>query len=156
MMDRHDPTIRIPESTVEAPGGTGGYGLNFMATLMAICGGFALVLSFVGTYSMMAYAVSQRIHEFGVRMALGATGRDVLRAALKQASVLTGIGMLIGLLLAVVLSQLMSSAIAGILVLDPAIFLSVGLLLGIVSSVAAYVPARRSLRLDPAKILRAS
>jgi putative ABC transport system permease protein len=132
------------------------FGLSFMATLMAICGAFALVLSFVGTYSMMAYAVSQRIHEFGVRMALGATGRDVLRAALKQASVLTGIGLIIGLLLAAVLAQLMSSAIAGILVLDPAIFLSVGLLLAIVSSVAAYVPARRSLRLDPAKILRAS
>jgi predicted permease len=131
------------------------FGLNFLATLMGICGGIALVLSFVGIYSMMAYAVSQRLHEFGVRMALGATARDVLRLTLKQAGVLTAAGLAIGFAAAVILGRLMSSALFGLVSLDPATFGAVSLALALVSFVAAYVPARRTLRLDPSTILRA-
>jgi len=131
------------------------FGLNFLATLMGICGGIALVLSFVGIYSMMAYAVSQRLHEFGVRMALGATARDVLRLTLKQAGVITAAGLAIGFAAAVILGRLMSSALFGLVSLDPATFGAVSLALALVSFVAAYVPARRTLRLDPSTILRA-
>jgi putative ABC transport system permease protein len=113
------------------------------------------VLSFVGIYSMMAYAVSQRRHEFGVRMALGATARDVLRLTLKQAGVLTAAGLAIGLVLAFVLARLMSSALFGLIVPDPATFGAVSVALAIVSFTAAFVPARRSVRLDPSAILRA-
>lgn len=131
------------------------FGLNFLATLMGICGGVALLLAFIGIYSMMAYTVSQRIHEFGVRMALGATARDVLRLTLKQAGLLTAIGLTMGLALAIALGQLMSSSLFGIVSLDPTTFIAVTATLGFVSLCAAYVPARRSSRLDPATILRA-
>jgi putative ABC transport system permease protein len=99
------------------------FGLKFLATLIGISGGIALALSFVGIYSMMAYAASQRTQEFGVRMALGATASDVLRMALKQAGVLTAIGVAIGLALAAVLGRLMSSAVFGLISLDPATIL---------------------------------
>jgi putative ABC transport system permease protein len=130
------------------------FGLYFMASLIGICGAIALVLSFVGIYSMMAYAVTQRTHEFGVRMAFGATPRDVLRLTLTQAGVLTAAGVASGLALALVLSRLMSSALFGIIALEPTTFVVVGGALAIVSLAAAYVPARRSGRLDPAAILR--
>jgi putative ABC transport system permease protein len=126
-----------------------------MASLMGVCGGIALVLSFVGIYSMMAYTVSQRLHELGVRMALGATTRDVLRLMLRQAGMLTAAGLAVGLLLAILLAQLMSSAILGIISFEPTTFLAVSVVLAIVSFSAAYVPTRRLLRLDPAAILRA-
>lgn len=131
------------------------FGLNFLAVLMGICGAIALALSFVGIYSMMAYAVSQRQHEFGVRMALGATARDVLRMALRQAAMLTALGLMAGLVLAVILGRLMSSALFGLVSLDPTTFAAVSVALAIVSMTAAYVPARRSLSLDPTTILRA-
>ena len=131
------------------------FGLNFLASLMGICGGIALVLSFVGIYSMMSYAVSQRIHEFGVRMALGATARDVLVLTMKQAGIVTAAGLVIGLGLALVLGRLMASAMEGIIALDSITFAAVGLALAAVSLTAAYVPARRSVRLDAATILRA-
>jgi len=131
------------------------FGLNFLASLMGICGGIALVLSFVGIYSMMSYAVSQRIHEFGVRMALGATARDVLVLTMKQAGIVTTAGLVIGLGLALVLGRLMASAMEGIIALDSIIFAAMALALAVVSLTAAYVPARRSVRLDAATILRA-
>jgi putative ABC transport system permease protein len=131
------------------------FGLRFIGTLMAICGAIALILSFVGIYSMMAYAVSHRVHEFGVRMALGATARDVLRLALRQAAVLTGLGLAIGHVTAVALGLMMSSAVFGLVSLEPTTFLAVTVALGSVACVAAYVPARRTLHLDPASILRA-
>jgi hypothetical protein len=130
------------------------FGLNFLASLMGICGGIALVLSFIGVYSMMAYAVSQRMHEFGVRIALGATARDVVRLTLKQAGTLTVVGLTIGVVSAVILGRLMSSALSGIIFLDPTIFVAVSTILAVISLGAAYIPARRSLRLDPATILR--
>jgi predicted lysophospholipase L1 biosynthesis ABC-type transport system permease subunit len=131
------------------------FGLRFIGSLLAICGAIALALAFVGIYSMMAYAVSHRVHEFGVRMALGATARDVLRLALGQAAVLTTVGLAIGQVTAVILGLLMSSAVFGLVSLDVVTFVGVTLALAIVSFVAAYIPARRTLRLDPASILRA-
>jgi putative ABC transport system permease protein len=131
------------------------FGLNFLASLMGICGGIALLLSFVGIYSMMSYAVSQRRHEFGVRMALGATAGDVVRLTMKQAGLLTAAGIASGLALAVLLGRMMSSALFGVISLDVTIFTAVSITLALVSFAGAYVPARRSLRFDPATILRA-
>lgn len=131
------------------------FGLKFLGSLMGICGGIALVLSIVGIYSMMAYVVSHRLHEFGLRMALGATASDILRLTMKQAGGLTAAGLVIGLGLAVLSSRLMSSSLFGIVSLDWTTLVAVSLGLAIVSFGAAYVPAQRSLRLDPAAILRA-
>ncbi len=131
------------------------FGLTFLGSLMGICGALALLLSSIGVYSMMAYAVSQRAHEFGVRLAIGATAQDIVRLSLRQAGVLTALGLVIGLASAAVLGRLMSSAFYGIIALEPAPFAAVALVLAIVSFGAAYLPARRTLRLDPATVLRA-
>jgi putative ABC transport system permease protein len=130
------------------------FGLRFVALLIGISGLIALALSFVGVYSVMAYTVTQRRTEFGVRMALGATAADVLRLTIAQAGAMTGIGVGIGLALAVLLGNLLSSAVFGVVSLDASIFVSVSIVVGGVSLIGAYVPARTSSRLDPAAILR--
>jgi hypothetical protein len=132
------------------------FGLRFLATLMGICGGIALLLSFVGIYSMMAYAVSHRMHEFGVRMALGATSRDVLGLTLKHTAALTAAGLLVGIVAAIVVGGLMSSALFGLISLDARAFTVVTLALAGISLLAAYLPVRRALRLDPSSLLRAN
>ena len=130
------------------------FGLAFLASLIGISGAIALALSFIGIYGMMAYDVSQRTSEFGIRMALGATAGDVLGMTVRQAGVLTTIGIAIGLALAATLGYLMSSAMYGLIPLEPAIFGAVGVTVALASLMAAYVPARRTLALDPATILR--
>ena len=130
------------------------FGLNFLASLLGICGGIGLVLAAVGIYSTMSYAVSQRRHEFGLRMALGASAGDVLRLSLRQAGLLTAGGLVIGLLLAASVGRLMSSALFGVIQLDAPTFLAVSASLTLVSLAAAFVPALRSVRVDPATVLR--
>ena len=131
------------------------FGLQYLAWLMAVCGGIALALAVVGIYSMMAYAVSQRTHEFGVRMALGATAGDVLRLSVRRAAALTAGGVAIGLVLAFVFGRLMSASLFDLVALDPLVMTGIAAGLAAVALGAAYVPARRSLRVDPAAILRA-
>ena len=123
-------------------------GLTNLAVLMAICGGIGGILSIVGIYSVMSYTVSQRMHEFGVRLALGASARDLLRLTLTEAGVLTGLGVTIGFVLAVVLGRALSSALFGLISLEPMTFLIVAAGLAVVSIGAACIPARRALRLD--------
>jgi predicted permease len=151
-----DPLLAIDQlRTMEQAIDSSTFSLKFLATLIGISGAIALALSFIGIYSLMAYAISQRTKEFGVRMALGATSADVLRLTVKQAGVLTGIGIALGLVLAATLGSLMSSAMFGLIALDPAIFAGVSLIVGAAALIAAYVPARKSLALDPATIMRA-
>jgi putative ABC transport system permease protein len=125
-----------------------------IAYLLGICGALALLLAIVGIYSLMAYAVSQRRHEFGVRMALGASGRDVLRLSLRQAGVLTAAGVSAGFGLAAVLGRLMSSALFGVVRLDAGTLVQVSATLGVVALAAAFIPAWQSAKLDPARVLR--
>jgi putative ABC transport system permease protein len=129
-------------------------GLTHMAVLLAICGSIGAILSVVGIYSVMSYTVSQRMHEFGVRLALGASTRDLLRLMLREAGALTGLGLAIGFVLALVLGRVLASALFGLISLDPATFLMVVAGLAAVSIGAACLPARRALRLDPSAILR--
>ena len=151
-----DPALAIHGArTMEEAIETSTFGLSFMGTLMAACGALALALSLVGVYSMMAYAVSQRRHEFGVRMALGATAQDVVWLTLRQAGWLTALGVGLGLVMALMLGRLMSSAMEGVVSLDALTYVAVAGVLALVSFGAACVPARRSLRLDPSVILRA-
>jgi putative ABC transport system permease protein len=150
-----DPLLPVTHvRTMREAIGESSAGLTNLAMLMGICGGIGLVLSVVGIYSVMSYAVSQRTHEFGVRMALGASGRDLLRMTLREAGILTGLGLTLGCLMAIALGKLLGSALFGLVSLDATPFLALGLGLAIVSLAAACIPASRALKLDPATILR--
>ncbi|MGA9770721.1 MAG: ABC transporter permease [Blastocatellia bacterium] len=129
-------------------------GIEMSATLMAIFGVMALILSAVGVYSVMAYAVSQRTHEIGVRMALGATQKDILRLVVGQASRMAAIGLGIGLPMAFALTRVVASAFFGVVALDAITFMSITLLLAAVALLSGYIPARRAAKVDPCVALR--
>jgi predicted permease len=114
----------------------------------------ALILGMVGLYGLMSYSVSQRRREVGVRIALGARPRDVMRLVVGEGARLTMIGAGIGLLAALGLTQLMSSLLFGVSAMDPRTLISVTLLLTLVALVACYIPARRATRTDPISALR--
>jgi ABC-type antimicrobial peptide transport system permease subunit len=102
----------------------------------------------------MAYATSQRRHEIGIRMALGAASRDVVSLVVGHGMRLVGLGLLIGLTGAWLLSRLLTSQLFGVSARDPVTYVSVALLLGAVALAASYVPARRAVRVDPMTSLR--
>jgi putative ABC transport system permease protein len=127
---------------------------RFQMTLLAIFAAVALILSATGVYSVMAYAVARRTHEMGIRLALGARGRDVLKLVLGQGMRLALAGMGIGLAAAFGLTRLMRGLLFGVGALDPLTFIAVPLLLAGVALIACYVPARRAMRVDPLTALR--
>jgi len=130
-------------------------GLRYAALVMGLLGLIALVLSDVGIYGLMMYSVSRRTHEIGVRVALGAERADVLRLAFGQALSITVAGVAIGLVLAYAAGRVMASNLFGVVRLEAGTFALLALVLGAVSLLAAYVPARRALSVDPAVALRA-
>jgi putative ABC transport system permease protein len=122
--------------------------------LLALLAGVALLLAAVGTYSVMAYTVAQRTHELGVRMALGAQPRDVIKLVLGQALSLALVGVAIGLGAAFGLMRFVSGLLYGVSLADPFIYIGLALLLGAVAILASYFPARRATRVDPLSALR--
>jgi putative ABC transport system permease protein len=127
---------------------------RFTMMLLSTFAVLALVLAMVGIYGVIAYSVSQRTQEIGVRMALGARRRDVFRLVLGQGMLLTGIGVLIGLGGAMALTRFLSSLVFEVSVTDPATYFAVALLLSAIALLACYVPARRAMRVDPMNALR--
>jgi len=125
-------------------------------TLLIALGGVALLLAAMGVYAMMAYAVSQRTQEFGVRMALGATPGDVLRQVIRQGLVLAGLGVAVGLALSLGVTRLLAGFLYGVSPFDAVTFFGVPLLLAAVAVLACWLPARRATRITPIEALRAS
>jgi ABC-type antimicrobial peptide transport system permease subunit len=115
----------------------------------------AALLAAVGVYAVMAYAVTQRTGEIGVRMALGANARDILALILRSGAVQVGLGLALGLAGAFAASRLLQQALYEIKPFDPVIFASVAAFFAIVAAVACVIPARRATRVDPMEALRA-
>jgi len=127
---------------------------RFYTAVMGMFAAIAVVLSAVGIYGVLAYAVEQRTREFGVRTALGARRRDVLAIVLRQGLLLTGIGIGIGLVGAIVLTRYVEGMLYDVQPLDPPTYVGVAVLFTAVTSVASYLPARRATRIDPMTALR--
>jgi predicted permease len=127
---------------------------RFQTVLLALFAGMALLIATVGVYGVISYAVSQRTHEFGVRVALGATPGNVRRMILAQGLRLTLIGIVLGQTASFALSGFVRSLLYGVAPSDPAILAGVTLLLVAVAAAACWVPARRATRADPMIALR--
>src|SRR6185295_6273956 len=123
-------------------------------TLLSIFAGIALVLAVGGIYGVMSYSVTQRTHEIGIRMAIGAQPRDVFRMVLGQGMLLAIIGVILGLIGAFGLTRLMATMLFGVEPTDPATFMAISVLLTVVALVACYIPGRRATRVDPVESLR--
>jgi putative ABC transport system permease protein len=129
-------------------------GLSYVAVMLTVMGIIALVLAAVGVYGVMAYSVAERTQEIGVRVAMGAQPRDVLRLIMSRGILITSVGLLIGLPLAWGLAQLMASLIYGVSAGDVTTFAAITLLMGAITLVACYVPTRKAMSVDPIIALR--
>jgi len=127
---------------------------RFYLMVLTVFAAVALVLAAVGIFGVLSYAVAQRTREIGIRMALGAQERSVLRMVVGQAMLLALGGIAVGAVLALVLSRGMTTMLFSVTATDPATFVSVAGILGVVALVASYIPARRATRVDPIVALR--
>jgi hypothetical protein len=135
----------------------GGNGLLFFelgASLAAALGMLGLILAIVGVYGVMSYAVSQRTQEIGVRIALGAQKRDILRMIGRQGLLIVVSGLTVGVLAALAVGRMVSDFLVGVAPSDPITYVGVSILLAAVAGVATYVPTRRATRVDPMVALR--
>jgi predicted permease len=152
---RLDPTLavadvqvmdRIVETSVATP--------RFAFVLVGMFAGLAILLAAIGTYGVIAYSVSQRTAEFGLRMALGAQQSGVLRLVLTQAVKLTLAGTILGIAVSLVLARVLKTLIFNVSPTDPATYAAVGLIVVVVALIACYIPAYRATQADPMNALR--
>jgi predicted lysophospholipase L1 biosynthesis ABC-type transport system permease subunit len=128
---------------------------SFTLVLLAIAGAIALILGIVGIYGVIAYAVTQRTREIGIRMALGAQPAGLKQMFVRHGLLLAGIGAVLGLAAAAGLTRLMSSLLFGVKALDPLTYAGVATILIAAAALASYFPARRATAVDPIDALRA-
>jgi ABC-type antimicrobial peptide transport system permease subunit len=129
-------------------------GHQIASSLLSLLGVVAVALAAMGVYGVMAYAVGQRTHEFGIRLALGAGRQSVLRLVLRRALTLIAAGVAIGLLLAFAVTRLLATFLYGVSPFDTVTFAAVPVLLGCVALAACWMPARRAAQVDPIEALR--
>jgi predicted lysophospholipase L1 biosynthesis ABC-type transport system permease subunit len=129
--------------------------LRLAVWLLALAAAMTLVLSVIGTYGVMAYVVTLRRNEFGIRMALGADGGRLRAMVLRQGALTTAAGLLAGLAGALGTARLLRSLLFGIAPTDPSTYAAAACALALIALAAVYVPARRASHLDPAQVLRA-
>jgi predicted permease len=153
-LDSNDPIEEI-QTMKESLGGTLGYFIYRLgASLAAAMGLLGLLLAVVGVYGVVSYAATQRTQELGVRMALGASPRQILALLLKQGAQLVAAGLLFGLAGAWLLTRAMSHMLVGVSPSDPLTYISVAALLSYITLLACWIPARRAMRVDPMVALR--
>ncbi|UCC71034.1 MAG: ABC transporter permease [Gemmatimonadota bacterium] len=127
---------------------------RFTVQLLALFAAVAVVLAVVGIYGVMSYSLNRRVHEMGIRLALGAERVEVLRLGMRWGLKLVSVGVLIGLVASLALTRLISSLLYGISTVDPAVYLGVAAVLIAAAALAAYIPARRAARLEPLVALK--
>jgi putative ABC transport system permease protein len=151
-MDRDLPIADVRLMDNIAAAAVSGPRLAFL--LVGIFAALALVLATVGIYGVISYSVTQRVHEIGVRVALGAQLGDVLRLVVGQGMKLAATGVAVGLLAALALHSVMKSLLYGVSATDPLTFVAVSFVLMLIAAIACYIPARRATRVDPVVALR--
>ena len=124
-------------------------GLKYVAVMLVMDAGFALLLAAIGIFGVMANLVGERTREIGVRLAVGAKREDILAMILRRASTLTAVGLVIGLALAFELSHLTAGLLFGVRPHDPVVFTGIALLIALIAMGSSWVPARRAARIDP-------
>jgi putative ABC transport system permease protein len=166
-----DPHLVIPAATEQLRQASGGFPVahirtmneimvrstarqDFNMLLLSIFGASALLLAAIGIYGLMAYSVAQRVREIGIRMALGADRRTIRGMVVWQGMRLALAGIVLGVAAAFGLTRLIASSLYGVKSWDPAVFITVPVLLTAVALLATWVPAMRASRLDPMKALR--
>jgi putative ABC transport system permease protein len=148
------PDVPVKASTLNASVSENVAAPRFRTMLIAVFAGLALSLALAGVYGVMSYIVGQRSNEIGLRMALGATSGDMLRLVLRRTLLLAGIGIVIGLVGSVEVTQLLTSMLFGVKATDPATYAIVIVLLIAAALLASWVPARRAMRVDPMVAIR--
>jgi putative ABC transport system permease protein len=150
-----DPAVPITDSeTMQQYMSAALFPAHFTGVLVGVFGGLALALATVGLYGVIAYSVAQRTREMGIRVALGATRADVMRLVIGQGIRLAFIGVVAGVVVALAVTRLISSLLYGVSATDPIAFVAASALLLLVALAACYIPARRSMKLDPIVALR--
>jgi len=127
---------------------------RFAVQVVGLFGVLALLLASIGIYGVMAYSVSQRTREIGIRVALGASRANIMKWVLRQGLILISIGLAAGLLTAVVVTRLLKTLLFGVTATDVITYVSLAAVLGVVALIACYIPARRATRVDPLTALR--
>jgi putative ABC transport system permease protein len=130
------------------------YGQKVAAALLSVLGAVSVLLAALGMYSVLAYAVSQPAHEFGIRLALGAEPSDVVVLVLRRGMVLTMAGIVVGTVLAVAAMRMTAGLLVGVSPGDPVAIAGSALFLGAIALLASYLPARRATKVDPVVVLR--
>jgi putative ABC transport system permease protein len=155
IVQQMDPTLPIVRlRTMDEVFGEAVSRPRFLAQLLGLFAGLALVLAAVGTYGILAYTVSQRRKEIGIHMALGATRGTVLGMILLQGLRITAVGLAVGTVAALLLTRLLQTQLFNVKPTDPATMVAVAAFISVVAGLACYLPASRATRVDPMVVLR--